>query len=318
MNNADWLKDFPLAFFSMTMGLTGLCLAWEKTSQTMGLKLPINLLLAGVALVVFMVLAALLMLKIVRHPDALVTDLNHPVKLNFLATIPISLLLLATATLHLRHTLSLVLWLTGASLQLAALLYIMNTWIHKQHFKLEHLNPAWFIPAAGNVVVPLAGVAHGYAEVAWFFFSVGMLFWLVLLSIIFNRILFHTLLPEKLLPTLFILIAPPSVGFVAYLKLTGNFDVFAHMLYHIGLFFTLLLLTQFSRFTRLPFFLSSWAYTFPLAAVTVSIWYMFEINGSSFLKVVAMGLLALLSLVVLVLPGRTWQPVRAGQICVPG
>ena len=169
----------------------------------------------------------------------------------------------------------------------------------------------------GNVLVPLAGVSLGYSEISWFFFSVGVLFWLILQTIIFNRILFHSPLPEKLLPTLFILIAPPSVGFVALVKLTGSFDAFAHMLYYIALFFTLLLFTQFNRFIRLPFFLSSWAYTFPLASITVASWLMYELTNKGFYQQLALVLLAILSLIVSRLLVQTVQAIRAGEICVP-
>ncbi len=74
--------------------------------------------------------------------------------------------------------------------------------------------------------------------------------------IIFNRIIFHMPLPVKLLPTLFILIAPPAVGFLSYINLTGELDAFAHVLYNFALFLTILLLSQLPRFARLPFFIS--------------------------------------------------------------
>ena len=70
--------------------------------------------------------------------------------------------------------------------------------------------------------------------------------WLVviLLTIIFYRVLFHHPIDERLMPTLFILIAPPAVGFIAYTRLTGGeLDTFARVLYYSGLFLTLLLFT---------------------------------------------------------------------------
>lgn len=311
------LEHLPLSFFSVVMGLAGLSIAWEKTLQVTGLDVPIPFLLVTMTFVCFVALLALHLMRLTRYSSAVIEDLNHPVKLNFLATLPISMLLLSVAMLPLQSLTAEALWLLGSVLQLAILLFIMNSWIHKQHYKIEHLNPAWFIPAVGNVLVPLSGVQLGYPEVSWFFFSVGMLFWVVLLSIIFNRILFHSPMPDKLLPTLFILIAPPSVGFISYVRLTNSFDAFAHMLYYVALFFTLLLLTQFSRFTRLPFFLSSWAYSFPLASITVASWLMYELTRADFFKLLAMSLLALLSLVVALLSLRTVQAIRAGEVCVP-
>ena len=90
----------------------------------------------------------------------------------------------------------------------------------------------------GNVLVPVAGVPLGYPEISWFFFCIGLVFWLILLTIIFCRVLFHHPIPDKLMPTLFILIAPPAVGFIAYLRLAGELDSFARVLYFTGLFFT--------------------------------------------------------------------------------
>jgi tellurite resistance protein len=45
--------------------------------------------------------------------------------------------------------------------------------------------------------------------------------WLVLFTIIMNRIIFHNPLPQKLLPTLIILIAPPAVAMLSLASLHG-------------------------------------------------------------------------------------------------
>jgi tellurite resistance protein len=118
------------------------------------------------------------------------------------------------------------------------------------------MNPAWFIPAVGNILVPIVGIIHAPAEISWFFYSIGFFFWIILLIIFFNRIIFHSPLPEKLLPTLFILIAPPAVGFVSLVKLTGEVGDFSKILYYFGLFLTLLLMFQFNIFKKIKFYLS--------------------------------------------------------------
>lgn len=81
--------------------------------------------------------------------------------------------------------------------------------------------------------------------------------------------------------------------------------------------FTLLLFTQFKRFIGLPFSPSSWAYSFPLASITVASWLMFELTGKSIFQQIALLLLAILSLIVFTLSIRTVQAARAGEICVP-
>jgi tellurite resistance protein len=145
-----------------------------------------------------------------------------------------------------------------------------------------------------------------------------MLFWGVLLTIIFYRILFHNPIEERLMPTLFILIAPPAVGFIAYTRLIGELDTLARVLYFSGLFLTLLLFTQVTRFTRLKFFLSWWAYSFPLAAISIASMLMYELSGKPAYLWLGGALLLVLTAIVGLLLARTAAAVAAHRICVPG
>ncbi len=314
---ANRLENFPISFFAMVMGLSGLTIAWEKAQHVFGRDLYITPVLLALTALVFAVLAGLYAAKLLRYREAVLKELRHPIKLNFFPAISISLLLLAIALLPLSPMLSEPLWLLGTALHLSFTLYVVSVWIHHEHFEVHHLNPAWFIPAVGNVLVPVAGMSLGYTDVSWFFFSVGLLFWVMLLTIIFYRVLFHHPIDEKLMPTLFILIAPPAVGFIAYLKLAGGLDAFARILYFSGLFLTLLLFTQVRRFTRLRFFLSWWAYSFPLAAITIATLLMHEQTGKGFYLYTGGTLLLLLTAVVGLLLTRTAMAVRNRRICVP-
>lgn len=224
-----------------------------RTQHVFHTNLYIGPWLVGITTMVFVLLVAIYGTKLLRYRSAVVKELHNPIKLNFFPAISISLLLLSIAFLTMSQAVSHALWLAGTLLHLGLTLYIFSVWIHHQHFEVHHLNPAWFIPAVGNVLVPVAGVPLGYSDLSWFFFSIGLLFWIVLLTIIFYRVLFHNPIDEKLMPTLFILIAPPVVGFIAYLKLAGGLDGFARILYFSGLFLTLLLFTQLRRFAKLKY-----------------------------------------------------------------
>ena len=119
------------------------------------------------------------------------------------------------------------------------------------------------------------------------------------------------------MPTLFILIAPPAVGFLSYLRLVGQLDAGAQFLYNFALFLTLLLLTQVRRFARLPFFLSWWAYTFPLAAMSVASMTMAGASGTVFYGHIGLALLLLLSALILLLLFKTGNAIRRGKIFAP-
>jgi len=138
------------------------------------------------------------------------------------------------------------------------------------------------------------------------------------MTILFNRVLFHHPIEQKLLPTLFILIAPPAVGFIAYMRLTGDLDAFGRILYYGGLFLTLLLFTQVRRFLKLEFFLSWWAYSFPLAAISIASMVMFEQTKISLYLWIGGGLLLLLTGIVGLLLTRTIIAVQRQGICLPG
>lgn len=310
------LENFPISFFSVVMGLAGLTIAIEKVQQVYGIDLYLDYLLALITLTVFAVLVIIYAKKIINHEDAVLAELKHPIKISFFPAFSISLLLLSIIFLHKASWFSVMLWGVGSFLHLIFILYIFNSWMHHKHFKVQHMNPAWFIPAVGTVLVPIAGIAHGYTEISWFFFSIGMIFWIILFTITFNRVLFHDPLPEKLVPTFFILIAPPAVGFISYVKLTGGVDSFAHILFYIGIFLTLLLLTQLQRFLKLQFFLSWWAYSFPMAAITIASFVMYEQTGLGQFAVIGSGLLLVLIAIIAILLKATFAAAKKGGICV--
>lgn len=309
-------ENFPISFFSIIMGLCGLTIAWEKAQAVFSVSLGITPIMLGITSSLFVIILLIYASKIILCPQAVVKELKHPVKLSFFPSISISLLLLSVAFLHTSEAVAHPLWIAGAVLHLGFTLYIISTWMHHEHFKVNHINPAWFIPAVGNVIVPIAGVTLGYVDVSWFFFSIGIVFWIVLMTIFFNRILFFDPIDTNLLPTLFILIAPPAVGFISYVRLNGGMDNFANVLYFTALFLTLLLLSQTRRFIRLPFFLSWWAYSFPLSAITIASFIVYEKTHSEFYLWIASGLLTLVTVIIGIIITATLKAIHKKKICV--
>ena len=310
------LKNLPIAFFAMVMGLSGLTLVWQKASEVLGTPAAIGQGLVILVAAVFGMLLTAYVAKALRYPAEVRAELDHPVKLSFFPTISISLILLGTALRHLTPTLSLWLWAMGTALQLVLTVFIVNRWMHHAHFEVVHMNPAWFIPAVGNILLPIAGMTHGYPSISWFFFSIGVVFWIILLTIVFYRVIFHAPLPGRLLPTLFILIAPPAAGFIAYMALVGDLDTFGRILVNIALFLTLLLATQARRFAALDFFLSFWAYSFPLAAMTVALLLYHELTGTPWTLWLGGIMVALTTALIGWLIVLTAKAARRGEICV--
>jgi tellurite resistance protein len=313
----SYLEHFPIAIFSIVMGMAGLTLAWQKAHAVLGAPPMIGVGLRGVVSGLFIMLLIFYGLKILNYPQAIVLEMRHPIRINFFPTVSISLLLLAIAYLETAPEAAFWLWTVGAILHLGFTLAIFGSWIHHTHYDIKHANPAWFIPVVGNIIIPVAGVRLASPELSWFFFSIGLVFWIVLMTIVLYRLFFHEPLPVRLAPTLFILLAPPSVGFIAYTHLTGELDAFARILYYTALFLALLLASNAVRFLRLPFFISAWAYSFPLAALTLATLIMGTRLPGPVFDLMGIGLLAILSLVVTALVFRTMIAIQRREICIP-
>lgn len=312
------IQYFPLTLFSSIMGLAGLTLAWMQAQRLGMVGSPqIGVYLRFVASMVYGVLLLFYGLKLLRFPQQVLADIRHPVRLNYLAAIPIAMLLLATSWYRDWPELAELFWWAAALSLLCVTIYTVSSWIHHTHYEVTHVNPAWFIPVVGNAIAPIAGVHVAPQDLCWFFFSIGIVFWLVVMTIVMYRLFFHAPLPERITPTLFILVAPPAVAFNSYVALTGLVDGFARVLYFVALFLTIVLASNFLRFLRLPFFISAWAYSFPLAAMTLATLEMAARSGAAFYVGLSWAQLVALSLIVAWLAYKTLAAASKGALCVP-
>jgi len=309
------IKHFPIPFFAVVMGLSGLAIAYQKAHHLFGFPKIVYELLMFSAAFAFIVIAILYLLKTFLFFDEVKADFFHPIRINFFAAISISLLLLSISFYFYYPLVAMVFWAFGTLIHLFMTFYVVSFWI-RHNFEIVHTNPAWFIPIVGNVLVPVVGVDFLPKEVSLYFFSVGMFFWLVLGTIIFYRIVFHHQLPQKFIPTLFIFIAPPAVGFVAYMRIYGAFDFTATVLLNMALFFTVLLLFMWRSFLGLKFFISWWAFTFPLDAVAIAFMTAYQISGSLFYAAFGCLFLAIATLVVGYVAVITIINIRKKEICI--
>ncbi len=312
------LEHFPITFFAIVMGLMGLTLALHAATPLYPMAGPAAQVVLWIGIVVAATIAALYIAKALRYPGMVAWEWHHPVRLAFFPTVTISLLLLATALAPQFPAVARPLWLVGVIGQGVLTIAVISGWISHRSFEVGHLTPAWFIPAVGNVIVPVAGAEMGYIEVSWLFFSGGMMFWGVLLTLVMNRLVFHDPIPGRLFPTMVILIAPPSVAFVAYVKMTGGvIDGFGRGLIYAAYIFAALVVMQLPKLAKLPFALSWWALSFPLAALAIASFLFARIEATLVHEVIGVVVLLLLIVVVAGLVLRTIKAIARHEICHP-
>ena len=310
------LRYFPIALFASVMGISGVTLSitlFENAQKMNHLTSMFFLILASL---LFIFNASIFVYRLIRFKEDVKREFNHPIKMNFFAAISISMLLLSIPYYQINESLSFFVWFIGTILQVYFTLVILSKLIWKSNFQMAQFNPTWFIPIVGNLLVPLAGTSHVSADINWIFFSLGILFTILFMALFFQRVFFYPQIPEKITPTFFILLAPPAIGTISYMKLVGNLDVFAYILYGIAFYLGLLLLFQYKRFFSIPFSVSWWAYLFPTAAVTNATSYMYMGTGKNYYNWLFYVQLAGLLILTIYLLWKTIRLAMKHSLCL--
>ncbi len=310
------IQHFPITMYAMVMGLSGLAIVFSKFYHLQWLP---KFLFDGVlffTFALFVTISIMYGLKAMYYSEEVKADFNHPIRLNFFSTISISMLLLSIAFMAYWPFMSMLLWWMGIILHSYFMLITISFWIQR-NFEIQTMNPAWFIPVVGNILIPVAGVEYMPVGLSYFYFAVGFFFWIILFAIFLNRAVFHHQLPGKFMPTLFILIAPPAVGFIAYIRIAQSWDAFALFMLMLAYFFVLLLFVLRKNFLKLEFFMSWWAFTFPLTAITIASAVAYQISQISTFKYLSFIMFALAIIVFGKVIWNTILQIKVSGICVP-
>lgn len=315
------LKHLVPGWFSLVMGLCGLALAWQAAGVFLGLAAnTVALTLGALAAGVFAVVAVASLVRWQRYPEAVQEDVRHPVRHAFVATVPISLMLLATVAHGLQFAGLWVdaLWLVGSVLQVWVTVWVLGSWLQGASAGTlwSSITPVLFIPVVGNVVAPLAGVGLGYSSWAYAQMGIGLLFWPVVLALLIARVIQHSPLPDRLLPTWMITVAPPAIVGIDLLQ-DGMAHTVSGALWGMALFFVLWASTLAKRMVAQPFALPMWALSFPLAAFSALSLQLAVTPSYAWLQVPALVALAITTLVVLGLVLGTVRGLHTGRLLAP-
>ena len=312
---SDRLQFFPIMMFAIVMGLAGLTLVYKKVSEALFLPSIIYLVMMICTTIIFFIILYFYLLKIMKHKNEVKKEFSHPIRINFFAASSISILILSMIYRNTIDPLAQIFFIVGAVFHIFFTFYTIKFWINN-NLEMQHSNPAWFIPIVGNLIVPIAGKGFIDDSVLYFYFSIGIFFWIILFSIILNRIIFHNQFAPKFMPTLFILIAPPAIGFISYVKLTGNLDFFAQILFNLGLFFTILVFVMYKNFINIKFFISWWAFTFPMAAITLATVLMYELTHKGFYAILSYILMVITSVIIVLVARQTIIHMNKKELCI--
>lgn len=322
------LKFLGPAWFAMTMGWAGLAQAWHRAVPLLGEEAHWFAVAAAlVATAVFALVLIGLAWRMRVHPAALGEDLRHPLRHPFAAALPVSLLLLALASLTIggggggvdepgygafaRLVAQWLFW-PGALLQFGATVWVIGR-IVRDRLDWPAVTPVLFIPIVGNVVVPLPAVLLGVPELGWFFFGIGVFFWPIATTLNFIRTA-HLPIPDRVAPSWMILVAPPALVGIA-LVAQGVAPAAGFAMLGIGALFVVVAILKLRGTASTGFSMAWWGISFPLAAF-VTLLEMLAADAAG-LRVVAIAALAAVTLAILWLTSATWKGLRAGTLLAP-
>lgn len=318
------LKYLAPGWFALVMGWGGLALAWNASAAVFGdAATGISLALGWMAIAAFVALAGLTGLRLARHAPDLMADVRHPVRHPLLAMIPMAMLVLAgfaVQVLGAKNAAMTGFWMLGAIAQFAVTVWVFHRW--RQAGSADRgpnwsaATPALFLPAAGNVVVPFAGVElgfHAWSVAQW---SIGAFFFPLVQLLFMARIAAHGMLSRKFLPMLFISIAPPAAGGLGLAQIGAPVELILGA-WALALFFVVLSFLSFKAVVQEPFGIGHWALSFPLAAFAGLSMRLALLIENAAMQVFAILALALASVIIGWLTLATARGLRDGTLLAP-
>jgi len=287
---SNLIKNFAPSWFASVMGTGILAITSLFYSQYVPFLKTVALWLFYFNVILFFVLLIPWTLRWFLYTKEALSDLEHPVLSNFYATIAIAMLVLSANFLIIGKNVFIgeIFWFVGVVLTIFFGLLSPFIMFKGDHVTMDHINPAWFIPPVGLIVIPIAGsfMIDQYSGLIrelviflnYFGWGAGFFIYMALCAICMHRFILHRPLPNVLAPTIWINLGPIGAGTVALINLVNHtafitvkepFFVFGFIFWGFGIWWVLMAITMtlyYIRKTRLPYALSWWAFTFPLGA----------------------------------------------------
>ncbi len=317
---SELVRGFSPSWGAAVMG-TGILAVCSKLYSSVFQPLQLfAVVLTYLNTALFIALAIPWVARWVFFTEEALSDLNHPVKSNFYPTLPVGMMVLACDYLIVVPNLTLAWWLWGIGAMLTLIFGVIAPYnmFKSEHVKLDHINPSWFIPPVGLIVIPVPGgllLSHSTSTlrdlvllldvVGW---GAGFFIYLALLAVCVYRFILHHPLPSALAPTLWINLGPIGAGTVALYNIISNaafvtnsareaLFVFGAFFWGSGLWWfaiAVMMTLHYLRRIGLPYAPSWWAFTFPLGAYVAATYKVSSVMSSSPAYAIGLGLYALL------------------------
>jgi tellurite resistance protein len=253
--------------FSIPFGLAGLAAVWRLMAGVYGSPLGISDALCLIAAVAWLGLTVGALRRWTSVPGNFAAEARDPVYSPFLALPAIVGMLLAVGLEPHAPGVAKVVFLVFFALTIGFGGWLTGEWVLGE-LDATRFHPGYYLPSCAGGFIGAQGCAlFGLEGLGWLSFGFGAISWLILASQVSGRLFFVGRLPEGLLPTMAIELAPPCVGGAAYFQLHGTSpDPIAYMLAGYAGLMVLVQLRLLPVYLRVPFGAGFWSFTFSWCA----------------------------------------------------
>ena len=257
----------PLTTFAIGFGLAGLAGAWTWASPALGLPRVVSQVFWAVAAIAWVWLIVAHLVRGARSGQRLIDQLRHPAQGPIASLAPVTAMLLAAQLHTYSHAAGWALYLVALTVSATLVVVVFGFWFEGR-LELASLHPGYLLPTvAPGLIGADVAMKFGNGGLAWALFAAGTFFGVALTAVAVLRLTFGGPLPDALVPTTMILLAPPAVGGLAWFTLNGHVvDPVAQSIAGIGVVLLLMQIGMLPRYRRLKFSPGFWSFTFPLAA----------------------------------------------------
>jgi tellurite resistance protein len=303
----------PLNTLAIPIGLAGLAEVWLEACRVLGWPALIPDVFWAVAAAAWLFVLAAHALRGRTSRDSLATQLAHPAQGPIAALVPIVGMLISSVLYGFWPTGGLVLAIASISAVALFAGWIVSFWMRGK-LELGSVHGGYILPTvAASFIASSTASAVGMRSVANACFIVGCFLWPIVTALVLARLAFRPPLPEALVPTIAILLAPPAAAGAAWFGINGaQPDLIAEGLAAITILMALIQVGLLPIYRKLPFTLGFWSFTFPTAYAAAYALAWLKLSGSITIPV-AIVTVVLLAVVTMLIVAIAYRSVVQGS-----
>ena len=212
-------RRVPPNLFGIALGIAGLAQAWDAAVPVLGTPQAVPDALDVLDAAVWLVLVGA---YLASGPRIVLADLRDPVLSPFVSVSALTAMLLAAALAKDAFAAGRVLVIVFLAVTIGIGGWLTGQWM-TGGIEPDSLHPGYFLPTAAGGLIGANAAAqvhlHTLAEAS---FGIGVISWVLLGSMILNRLFSRPALPSALVPTMAIELGIAAVAGLAYFAVAGQ------------------------------------------------------------------------------------------------